>query len=55
MSEGNETGNNLIWAITMIIIVTIIIGAIYYSGVLNKKAVPDTDVDINVNPPAATK
>lgn len=55
MNEGNETGNNLIWAITMIIIVTIIAGAIYYSGVLSKKGTPDTDVDINVNPPAATK
>ena len=54
MTEENSTGNNLIWAITMIIIVTIIAGAIYYSGVLSQKGTPDTDVDINVNPPAAT-
>lgn len=55
MSEENSTGNNLIWAITLIIIVTVIAGAIFYSGVLSKKGTPDTDVDINVNPPASTK
>lgn len=54
MSEGNDTGNNLIWAITMIIIVALIAGAIYYSGFLSQTGKPDTDVDINVNPPAAT-
>ncbi|HMJ08603.1 MAG TPA: hypothetical protein VK468_06340 [Pyrinomonadaceae bacterium] len=55
MSEENDTGNNLIWAITTIIIVAIIAGAIYYSGFLganNKKQ--NIDVDVKV-PAAATR
>lgn len=35
MSEENSTGNNLIWAVTVLIIVAIIAGAIYYSGFLS--------------------
>lgn len=34
MSEENNTGNNLIWAVTILIIVAIIAGALYYSGFL---------------------
>ena len=51
MSEENSTGNNLIWAIAMIIIVALIAGALYYSGFLGgtKKQV----IDINVSAPAA--
>lgn len=52
MDEGNSTGNNMIWAITMIIIVAIIAGAIYYSGFLSQKGTPNTDVDIKVDAPA---
>ena len=36
MSEENNTGNNLIWAVTILIIVAIIAGALYYSGFLGK-------------------
>ena len=36
MEEGNSTGNNIIWALTTLIIVAIIAGAIYYSGFLSK-------------------
>jgi hypothetical protein len=52
MSEENSTGSNTVWAIALIIIVAIIAGVVYYSGVLktgNKK----TEIDINVTTPAA--
>lgn len=34
MAEENSTGNNVIWAITVLIVVAIIAGALYYSGFL---------------------
>jgi len=51
MAEENGTGSNAVWAIALIIVVAIIAGVVYYSGVLKggtKKA-----VDINVTVPAA--
>jgi outer membrane murein-binding lipoprotein Lpp len=48
MSEENNTGNNLIWAITTLIIVAIIAGALYYSGFLSNKKTNETDVKINI-------
>ncbi len=48
MSEENSTGNNLIWAITMIIIVAIIAGAIYYSGFLGSTKKQEIDVEVKV-------
>lgn len=52
MSEENNTGNNLIWAITTLIIVAIIAGALYYSGFLsgNRKE----EIKINVTTPGTT-
>jgi hypothetical protein len=51
MAEEDSTGSNFIWAVTLIIIVAIIAGALYYSGFLsgNKKE----KIDINVTAPAA--
>lgn len=46
MSEENSTGNNMIWAITTLLIVTIIAGALYYSGFLG--GTKKTDININV-------
>lgn len=51
MSEENNTGNNLIWAITTLIIVAIIAGALYYSGFLG--GTKKEKIDINVTTPAA--
>ncbi len=52
MSEENSTGNNLIWAITMIIVVAIIAGAIYFL-VLKTDATPKkTDIDVEIKVPA---
>jgi hypothetical protein len=53
MSEENSTGNNMIWAITMIIIVAMLAGAVYYSGILGGKSKQEIDVDVKV--PAATR
>ena len=52
MSEDDNTGNNLIWAITTIIIVVIIAGALYYSGFLG--GTKKQKIDINVKTPAAS-
>jgi flagellar basal body-associated protein FliL len=51
MADENGTGNNLIWAIAMIIIVAIIAGALYYSGFLSgtKK-----EADINITVPSGS-
>lgn len=48
MTEENGTGSNLIWAITTIIIVAIIAGALYYSGFLGGTKKDQTDININV-------
>ncbi len=52
MSEENNTGNNLIWAITTLIIVAIIAGALYYSGFLGNTQ-SNKPADINITVPAA--
>ncbi len=53
MSEENNTGNNLIWAITTLIIVAIIAGALYYSGFLGGATKPSgTGVNIKIDAPA---
>lgn len=51
MSEENTTGSNAVWAIALIIIVAIIAGVVFYSGIL--KTSPKKQVDINVTVPAA--
>jgi hypothetical protein len=51
MSEENSTGSNFIWAVTLIIIVAIIAGALYYSGFLG--GTKKEKIDINVTAPAA--
>ncbi len=53
MTEGNGTGSNLIWAITTIIVVAIIAGALYYSGFLG--GTKKEKIDINISAPAANR
>lgn len=53
MAEENGTGSNLIWAITTIIIVAIIAGALYYSGFLG--GTKKEQIDINVDTPASSR
>lgn len=52
MSDENSTGNNLIWAITTLIIVAIIAGALYYSGFLG--GTKREKIDINVTAPSTS-
>jgi heme/copper-type cytochrome/quinol oxidase subunit 2 len=52
MSEENSTGTNLIWAITMIIIVAIIAGALYYT-VIRTGNDKTKDINIKVDVPAS--
>ena len=52
MAEENGTGSNAVWAIALIIVVAIIAGVVYYSGVL-KTGPKKTEVDINVTAPSA--
>ena len=52
MSDENSTGNNLIWAITMIIVVALIAGAVYYSGLLGGQK--KQTIDVEVSAPAST-
>ncbi len=53
MADDNSTGNNLIWAITTLLIVAIIAGALYYSGFLG--GTKKEKIDINVSAPAVNK
>jgi len=52
MSEENSTGNNLIWAVTTIIIVALIAGALYYSGFLGGTKKQKIEVDVSAPAPA---
>lgn len=49
--DGGGTGSNAVWAVALIIIVGLIVGAIFYSGVLTNKK----QVDINVTAPAPAR
>jgi hypothetical protein len=51
MEEGNSTGSNAVWAMAFVVIVAIIAGVVYYSGIL--KTGPKKDVDIKITTPAA--
>ena len=51
MSEENGTGSNAVWAIALIIVVAIIAGVVYYSGVLKPNG--KKEIYINVTAPAA--
>ncbi len=53
MSEENNTGNNLIWAITTLIVFAIIAGALYYSGFLSGATKPvkeNTTINVTAQP-----
>lgn len=47
MSEENNTGNNLIWAITTLLIVAIIAAALYFT-VLKTDKTRDNNIEITV-------
>lgn len=50
---GRESvGVNMIWAITILLIVALLAGAVYYSGFLSNAG--DKDIDVNVKVPATS-
>ena len=51
MADENSTGNNLIWAITMLIVVAIIAGTLYFV-VMKTDSGSDKKVDIDVSVPS---
>ncbi len=50
MSEENSTGSNFIWAVALIIIVAIIAGVVYKSGLLG--GTKKESLDINITTPS---
>lgn len=46
--SASSTGSNFIWALAMIIIVAMIVGAVYYGGLLGGTKKHEVDVDISV-------
>ena len=55
MGEENSTGNNLIWAITTIIIVAVIAAALYFVVLRADSPAKKTDVDVEINAPAPSR
>ena len=51
MADEEGTASNAIWAVALIIIVAMIVGVVYYSGIL-RGASPKKEVDINVTAPS---
>lgn len=51
MSEEEGTASNAIWAVALVIIVVIIAGVVFYSGIL-KASPKKSEIDINVSAPA---
>lgn len=46
--EGEGAASNAIWAIALIIIVGIIMGALYYGGILSGKQKKEIDVEVSI-------
>lgn len=46
--DGEGAGSNAIWAIALIIIVGIIMGALYYGGILSGKQKKEIDVEVSI-------
>ena len=54
VERGGGTGSSAIWAVALIIIVGLIVGALYYSGALRRLTNPQPQkVNVEVTAPAA--
>ena len=51
--EKQNAASSFIWAIAAIVIIAILAGVLYYSGILSRTQ--KKEIDINVNPPAQTR
>jgi hypothetical protein len=52
MADGENTGSNAVWAVALIIIVALIVGAVIYSGKFFTSG--EKKVDINVSGPSTS-
>lgn len=53
VESGGGTASNFIWALAFIVIVGMIVGALYYSGVLRRVASPTPQkINVEVSAPA---
>lgn len=50
MEDESRTASSAIWAVALIIIVAMIVGVVYYSGIL--KTSSKKEIDINVTAPS---
>ena len=53
--EVNNTGSNMVWALTLLIIVAVIVGALYYSGFLGsvtKGTKENTTINVETSAPS---
>jgi hypothetical protein len=46
--SAESVASNFIWALALIVVVMIIVGALYYGGVFNNKKTTEIDVDVSV-------
>lgn len=46
--DGERTASSAIWALALIVIVGIIMGALYYGGILSGKQKKEIDVEVTV-------
>ena len=52
--RSDGTGSNAVWAIALIIVVGLIVGALYYSGALRRLGTAGSQkIDVKVDVPAA--
>lgn len=52
--SSNNTASNAIWAVALMIIVGIVVGALYYSGVLRRVTTPaGQKINVEVQAPPA--
>jgi predicted ABC-type exoprotein transport system permease subunit len=51
MTDDDGVGSNAVWAVALVIIVALIAGLVYYSGILRTNP-RSTDVDINISAPS---
>ena len=52
--RGDSTGSNAVWAIALVVVVAIIVGALYYSGALRKLTnQAPSKINVEVAAPAA--
>jgi len=46
MAEGEGTGNSVVWAVALVIIVAILAGVFYYTGGFSKTQKKEIDIEI---------